>query len=129
MFVDSLLQSLTLLYLMLVLGQSGLDKLLNYTGNLAYFREQFKNSPLGSTVGLLLPAITLMEVGAAVLSAVGLFSIWTSGNTLPGVAAVALACLNFIALIFGQRMAKDYGGAAGIVPYLGVALFGLYCFS
>ena len=129
MFVDSLLQSLTLLYLILVLGQSGIDKLLDYRGNLSYFQNQFKNSPLGPTVGLLLPAITLMEVGSAVLAAVGLVAIWTNGSSLPGMAATALGSLNFICLIFGQRVAKDYGSAAGIVPYLGIALFGLYCFS
>ena len=129
MYPDLLLKSVSLLFLATVLGQSGLDKALNYRGNLAYFKDQFKNSPLAPTTGFLLPVVTIMEVLSAGLAVVGLFTLWSQGNGLPGLAATTIGCLNFIALIFGQRMAKDYGGAAGIVPYLAVSMLGLYFFS
>jgi hypothetical protein len=37
-----------------------------------------------------------------------------------------IAALSIIALFFGQRMAKDYPGAATLVPYFLLALSALY---
>ena len=121
-----LFESIVLVYLIATLGESGLGKVLDYKGNLAYFKGQFKNSPLASTTGLLLPVITIMEVGSGALAIGGLVQLWTGGGNQFGLWALCLGSLNFIALIFGLRMSKDYGGAAGVVPYLAVALIGLY---
>ncbi|NUN99458.1 MAG: DoxX family protein [Saprospiraceae bacterium] len=123
-----LFQSIALLYLVATLGESGLGKILDYKGNLAYFQGQFKNSPLAGTTGLLLPVVTLMEVGSGGLAIAGLVQLWTGGGNQWGLWALCLGSLNFIALIFGLRMSKDYGGAAGVTPYLAVALIGLYGF-
>lgn len=120
---------LILLFLIAVLGQSGLDKVLDYSGNKAYFQGQFANSPLKPLIGILFPLVVLMEVGTAVLSLMALATLFLHGNRDLGIYACALGSLTFIALIFGQRMAKDYGGAAGIVPYLAVALLGLFALS
>ena len=38
----------------------------------------------------------------------------------------ALAAISIVALFFGQRMAKDYAGAATLVPYFLLALSALY---
>lgn len=129
MLPDLLLQSVSLLFVLTVLGQSGLDKALHFRGNLDYFRQQFKNTPFSPATGGLLAVITLMETGSAVLAAVGLFSLWTSGERMTGIFAMTLAASTFVCLIFGQRIARDYAGAAGITPYLAVAMLGLYAFS
>ena len=123
------LNCLVLLFLVAVLGQSGLDKVLDYAGNKAYFQGQFANSPLKPLVGILFPLVLLLEVGTAVLSLLALATLCLQGNHDLGIYACALGSLTFIALIFGQRMAKDYGGAAGIVPYLAVTLLGLFALS
>ena len=39
---------------------------------------------------------------------------------------VLLSALALLALFFGQRMAKEYPGAATLVPYFLLALAGLY---
>ena len=39
------------------------------------------------------------------------------------------ATLALLALIFGQRMAKDYGGAAVVAAYMAVALLGNLAFA
>jgi putative oxidoreductase len=122
-------QALVLLFFIAVLGESGINKLLDYKGNKAYFEEQFKNSSIASSIDLLFPLETAMEIGTTVLSVVGLFQILFSNNGEQwGLWAVSLACLTFISLIFGQRMAKDYVGAAGVVPYMAVSLIGLLGF-
>jgi hypothetical protein len=104
--------------------QSGLDKALNYGGNLAYFRDHFKNSPLARTVGLLLPTLTALEIATGLVSAIGLGRLLFLGNADWAAYSPALAGLSLLCLFFGQRVAKDYGGAAGLVPYFLVALAG-----
>jgi len=37
-----------------------------------------------------------------------------------------VAGVNLVALFFGQRVSKDYGGAAALVPYFLLALVGVY---
>ena len=52
--------------------QSGLDKVFHYQGNLDYFKDHFKKSPLASSIGLLMPVITLLETSAGLISLAGL---------------------------------------------------------
>jgi amino acid permease len=126
LFMNMYLISLVLLFLIATLGESGTGKVLDWSGNRAYFSQQFKSTPLAGTIGVFFPLVTLMELATAVLSLLGLWQMWLSdGSTVWAIRAVALGSLTFIALIFGQRMAKDYAGAAGIVPYLIVVLLGL----
>jgi hypothetical protein len=112
--------------------QSGLDKVFHYQGNLDYFKDHFKKSPLASTVGLLMPVITLLETSAGLISLVGLVLLLTGSDLGPTTAALGM-CLggvSLVSLFFGQRLAQDYAGAATLVPYflMTMAGFALYAF-
>ena len=61
--------------------------------------------------------ITLMEVTTGVLSAVGAVYFLVTGSTVVIFYAGILGALSITALFFGQRVAKDYPGAAVLVPY------------
>lgn len=106
--------------------QSGLDKVLNYRGNLEYFRDHFKNSPLASSVGLLMPIITLLEMLTGIVSAWAFLQILFTGSSAVAGFSPALAGLSLLCLFFGQRLAKDYAGAASLVPYFLVVLSGFW---
>jgi hypothetical protein len=106
--------------------QSGLDKVLHYGGNLAYFKDHFKGSPLAPTVPLLLPAITLMEVSAGLLSLAGVVFFLLNGQKDIGHWGQAMAAISLLSLFFGQRVAKDYAGAASLAPYFLVAVAGVW---
>lgn len=106
--------------------QSGLDKVLDYKGNLEYFAEHFKNTPLSKLTGLLLPAITLLELTTSLVSALAFAQLLRNGHSSLAPFSPALAALTLLCLFSGQRMAKDYAGAAGIVPYFLTALFSLW---
>ncbi len=112
--------------------QSGLDKVFHYQGNLDYFKDHFKKSPLASTVGLLMPVITLLEISAGVTSLVGLLLLLLGHDAGNSVAAtgMGLGGLSLVCLFFGQRIAQDYAGAAALVPYflMTMAGFVLYAF-
>ena len=73
----------------------------------------------------MLATLTLLELAAGAVSAAGLVVLVLSGATRVAVWGAALSGLSFVALFFGQRMAKDYAGAAGLVPYFLVSLVAL----
>jgi DoxX len=111
-------------FMAILFVQSGLDKVFDYKGNLAYFTDHFKSSPLASTVGLLMPIITLMEVAAGILCLIGTIAL-ASGNTKWAFWGLMVAALSFLSLFFGQRVAKDYAGALTIVTYFVLNVLGL----
>jgi hypothetical protein len=121
-----IIQSFAALFLAILFLQSGIDKIVDRQGNLAWLTKHFAQSPLASTVGRMFLAITILETTAGVLSGVGLLLIVVAQLTIVAycgaiVATVALACL-----FFGQRVAKDYAGAAVLVPYILLALFAVW---
>ena len=71
-------------------------------------------------------AITILEIAAGALSAIGcVVIIFARDSTLAFYGAV-ISAIAIVALFLGQRMAKDYAGAAVLVPYFLVALSAIY---
>lgn len=108
---------LTILFL-----QSGLDKVFDRRGNLEWLSGHFSKTFLSPMVPLLLSAITIMELAAGLLAAAGILYFLFTSSTVVIFAAAATAGTSLLALFFGQRIAKDYPGAAVIVPYFILAV-------
>ncbi|MDX2135292.1 MAG: DoxX family protein [Saprospiraceae bacterium] len=104
--------------------QSGLDKVFDYRGNKSYLTGHFKGSLLDGQVPYMLPVITALEVAAGFVSLAGLFFLF-QGNSRVALYGSLLAMAAFLSLFFGQRVAKDYGGAATLVPYMTFNLIGM----
>lgn len=121
-----LLQTLASAFLAILFLQSGIDKVLDRRGNLEWLRGHFAKSPLAGMVPLMVTAITILEIAAGGLSAVGCALIILQRDSTLAFYGAALAAISIIALFFGQRMAKDYAGAATLVPYFLLALSALY---
>jgi hypothetical protein len=114
------------LWLAILFLQSGVDKIVNYKGNLEWLTGHFEKSPLKGTVGLMLPVLTLMECSTGAL-AVGGIVFYVLGGTLAYLfCAGVLGATTLTALFFGQRMAQDYPGAVSLVPYFILALGVIY---
>ena len=121
-----LLQALASAFLAILFLQSGIDKVVDRRGNLEWLKGHFAKSPLAGMVPLMVTTITILEIAAGALSVVGCaLIILNRGSTLAFYGA-AIAAVSIIALFFGQRMAKDYAGAATLVPYFLLALSALY---
>ena len=106
--------------------QSGIDKVIDHRGNLEWLKGHFAKSPLAGVVPVLLTAITLLEVAAGALSAIGCLMLILSGETTIAFYGAVSSAVVLIALFFGQRMAKDYAGAAVLVPYFLLTLATIY---
>ncbi len=105
------------LFLAVLFLQSGLDKVFDWSGNKRYLTQHFEKSPLKATVPLLLPVITALEVLAGVCCAGGALLLLFGQGSLVAFVGAALSSVALLSLFFGQRMAKDYAGAGGLVPY------------
>jgi hypothetical protein len=120
-----LVQTLCALFLAITFLQSGLDKVFDWKGNLGWLSGHFAKTPLRGVVAPMLASLTLLELAAGSVSAAGVVVLVFAGGTRVAIWGAALSGLSFVALFFGQRMAKDYAGAAGLVPYFLVSLVAL----
>ena len=121
-----ILQILVSAFLAILFLQSGIDKVVDRRGNRAYLDQHFAKSPLAGTVGPMLALITILEVSAGALSGMGcVVLILTRDPTVAFLGAV-VGGINLTALFFGQRVAKDYVGAAALVPYFLLTLTAIY---
>lgn len=103
--------------LAVVFLQSGIDKVLDRRGNMEWLTGHFADSPLASMVPLLFFVITLVELAAGVLCGLGVLSMLYNGNRVAAFAGATLSTVAVVMLFFGQRLAKDYEGAAVLVNY------------
>jgi hypothetical protein len=74
----------------------------------------------------LLTTITIVEVAAGTLSAIGCVFVILSRDSTVAFYGAVLSAIAILALFFGQRMAKDYAGAAVLVPYFLLTLVAIY---
>src|ERR1700751_1104688 len=108
-----LLQLLVSAFLAILFLQSGIDKIVDRQGNLQWLSGHFAKSPLAGCVSILFTVLTIIEASAGGLRGIGFFGAIFS--------AIAILCL-----FFGQRMAKEYAGAAILVPYFLMTLVAIY---
>lgn len=119
-------QALVSVFLAILFIQSGLDKVFDWKGNLEWLKGHFANSFLAGMVPLLLGTLTLFEVSAGVVSAVGVVEVLIYKTYCFAFLGTLLSAVSLVMLFFGQRIAKDYAGAGGLVPYFILVIIDLY---
>lgn len=105
------------LFVAILFVQSGLDKVFDWKGNLEWLTGHFSKTFLAGMVPMMLATITLMEIVTGLAAAVGIVYFLVTGSLIVVFAAGVLGAASLTALFFGQRIAKDYPGAAVLVPY------------
>ncbi len=130
MNIETIARNLPALFAALMVSilfiQSGLDKVFDRRGNLEWLTGHFSKTFLGPLVPALLATITIMELAAGILCAVGIvYFLFTSSVVLIFGASV-IAASAITGLFFGQRIAKDYAGAAILIPYFLLVGFLMY---
>jgi hypothetical protein len=128
-FAFWLIQAFVSLFLTILFLQSGMDKVMDWRGNLGYLEPHFAKSPLAAVVPLMLLVMTILEVSAGVVTGVGFLELLVLGKAQIAFWGMGLCALAITALFFGQRMAKDYAGAAVLVPYFLLTVVGLWVTS
>ena len=121
-----LMQILTSAFLAILFVQSGIDKVVDRRGNLDWLKGHFAKSPFAGVVPLLLTVLTILEVAAGALSAIGCVLVVLLRDSTVAFCGAVLSAIAIAALFLGQRIAKDYAGAAVLVPYFLLALLAIY---
>ncbi len=106
----------------IVFLQSGVDKVLDWGGNLSWLKSHFEKTVLGGMVPFLLGTVTFFELLAGLLCVGGAVYYLMNKSTFWISQGLIVAMISFLMLFFGQRIAKDYDGAKTIAIYFGVAL-------
>ena len=117
---------LALAFLAVLFVQSGLDKVFDWEGNIGWLKGHFEKTPLAGMVPLMVGLITLMELVSGVVSGLGAGMILLYGDRGLGALGALLSTVTVLALFSGQRMAKDYPGAAVLANYFVLCLAAIF---
>ncbi len=109
--------------------QSSIDKIIDRQGNLDFMAEHFAGTPLAGSFHYGLTVVTVTELLAGILSAAGVIYLLLGWGAVPGMVGALFAGISSCILMAGQRLAKDYVGAAALVPYFLIAIIGLYIYQ
>ncbi|MEP6947139.1 MAG: DoxX family protein [Acidobacteriota bacterium] len=106
--------------------QSAVDKIFDWKGNMEWLTGHFSKTIFAKTVPPMLAALTLMELATGLLSLAGIVWFLAVGSTIVIFCSATLGASTIIALFMGQRVAKDYPGAAILVPYFLLLIVVIY---
>jgi len=124
--LDHITEIILLLFLAITFLQSGLDKILDWKGNIGWLKEHFSKTFMGKMVEINVAIILVIETVAGLLAILGIYQLIVNDNATLGFYAAILSAITLLLLLFGQRVAKDYDGARTIVIYLIPTIFALY---
>lgn len=124
--MEHLASIIILAMLAIVFLQSGIDKITDWKGNLEWLKSHFAKSILNGMVPLALALILLLELASGITAVIGGIVLFTQDNNCWALISGILSSVTFLLLFLGQRLAKDYAGAQGIVVYLIPTVFLIY---
>ena len=76
-------------------------------------------------IGPLLTVLTLLELIGSFMLMYGIYYAFSARTTLWIFYGFVVLSVTIIFLLFGQRIAKDYVGAADLVPYFILIMLGI----
>src|SRR5215472_18696894 len=97
-----LMQIFASAFLAILFLQSGIDKIIDRSGNLEWLSGHFAKSPLAQIVPALLITITILEIAAGALSALGCLFVIVLKDSTVGFYGAILSAAAITALFFGQ---------------------------
>ncbi|CAN5346874.1 hypothetical protein BH23BAC2_BH23BAC2_05260 [soil metagenome] len=120
---------LIMLFIAITFLQSGIDKIVDWNGNVGWLKGHFAKTFLSGQVPFMVGIILVLEVITGLLAIAAVFQILISGVSTLALYSCILAALTLLMLLFGQRVAKDYAGAFTITGYFVVVILGVYILS
>ena len=129
--IDSIkiVQILSSLFFSIVFFQSGIDKIIDRKGNLEFFKDHFKDTLLNKIFSPALSILAFLEITTAGVCLFGFTYSLIFADTTFIFYGLLLAGLVLLMLLFGQRVAKDYIGAADITVYFILCIITIMSFK
>ena len=123
LLTDNVTEILLLIFLIITFLQSGIDKLMDWKGNLSWLKGHFSETPFKNMVPLLLGTVLVTELVAGVLCLLCIVQILINKGASLDFYGAVISCAALLMLLLGQRIAKDYEGAKTIAIYFIPAIF------
>ena len=113
----------------IVFFQSGIDKIIDRKGILEFFKDNFKDTPLDRIFSPALSILAFLEITTAGICMFGFIYSLIYVDTIFIFYGLLLSGFVLLMLLFGQRVAKDYIGAADITVYFIVCIITIMSFN
>ena len=110
-------QILVSIFFSIVFFQSSLDKINDREGNLKFFNHHFKGTFFQNYTSISLNFLALLEITSAFLCCFGIFYKFSYHDSIFIYYGLLMSAIVLLSLLLGQRLAKDYVGAADITIY------------
>lgn len=121
-----IIQILVASFLGVLFMESGTDKIFDWRGNMEFLKGHFDETGFRELVPFLLGVVALVELAAGLLSSLGVIQLIFYADNTYAFYGAAVSALALIMLFFGQRIAKDYKGAATLATYFLLTLVGMF---
>ena len=113
------------IFIFIAFFQSGLDKVIDKKGNLDFLKAHFSESPVVKIIPIMLLILTFLEIIGSLMLGYGVYYAFVNRSTLWIFYGFVVIAITIIILFAGQRIAKDYLGAADLVPYFILIMLGI----
>ena len=114
-----------LAFFFIVFIQSGVDKIYDHKGNLAFLNDLFKNYFSPPLIAFALIVVTVFELISGILCIIGIVDFIFNKSNFIGLLGLIIGSFALLILLFGQRIAKNYDGAKTIAIYFILAMIGI----
>ena len=110
-------QILVSIFFSIVFFQSSIDKINDRDGNLKFFNHHFKETFFQNYMSIFLNLLALLEITSAFLCCLGILYQLSYHDSILIFYGLLMSAIVLLSLLLGQRLAKDYAGAADITIY------------
>ena len=115
--------TLTFTFLLISYGYSLYEKLVDFNGYNAFLKQHFKMSFFSSNSKVLLILLIIINTLTSLALIVSTLNTLIQPNTPLLKGTLILTAINTLLLLIGQRIAKDFQGAANLGIYFILILF------
>jgi len=123
-----IVQILVSIFFSIVFFQSSFDKINDREGNLIFFNQHFKGTIFQNYTSISLTLLSLLEIFSAFLCFLGIFYKFLYFNSIFIYYGLLMSAIVLLSLLLGQRIAKDYVGAADIAIYFTLCIITILSF-
>ena len=121
-------QILVSIFFSIVFFQSSFDKINDKEGNLIFFKQHFKGTIFQNYTSISLTFLALLEIFSAFLCVLGIFYKIFYFDSIFIYYGLLMSAIVLLSLLLGQRIAKDYVGAADITIYFTLCIITILSF-
>ena len=125
MITEKIVFVFVLTFFSIVFIQSGVDKVSDYKGNLAFLNDLLKIYFSPPLIEFSLVVVTIFELISGILCLVGIVTFIFNNSNFIGLLGLIIGSIALLILLFGQRVSKNYEGAKTIAIYFIVAMIGI----